>query len=180
MLVNSGEHLMVAEKITYFEFIFGGISVEEYGIWPWKRWLNPFLFWVQLPFWWVMDRVYALIRYLWNWTFNKIYSMIEAWVNAPLLIKFIYLVNWSWMTILLLTFMILGLEAVFMLSAVYDMTLEEYVTDFFTYYWPIFLEELWTFLVLFWKIWIWYKNLGIIGVIGEESEETWARIWGPE
>lgn len=114
-----------------------------------------------------MDRVYFVVRTLWNWAFNKLYSMIEAWVNAPLLLKFIYMVNLAWITVLLLTFLILGLEAAFMLSALYDMTLEEYVTDFFGYYWPIFLEELWIFLELLWKIWIWYKNMGIIGVIGE-------------
>ena len=177
MLENSElTHLIVGEKIIYFEFVFGGISVEEYGLFPWKRWLNPFTFWFQLPLWWVLDRVYFVIRTIWNWTFTKVYSLISAWVNAPLLIKFIYLVNWSWMTVLLLTFMILGLEALFSLSVLYDMTLEEYVTDFFAYYWPLFLAEVWEFLELFWKAWVWYKNMGVTGVIGKEKEEL-IKFW---
>ena len=177
MLVNSqAGHLLVGETKTWFPGILGGVTVEEYGIWPWKRWLNPFLFWMQLPFWWIMDRVYWVIGTLWTWTFNKIYSLIEAWVNAPLLIKFIYLVNWAWMSVLLITFLILGLEAVFMLAALYDMKLEEYVTDFFSYYWPIFLEELWSFLVVLWKIWIWFKNMGVLGVIGKPKEEL-IKFW---
>ena len=80
------------------------------------------------------------------------------------------------MTVLLLTFMILGLEALFSLSVLYDMTLEEYVTDFFAYYWPLFLAEVWEFLELFWKAWVWYKNMGVTGVIGKEKEEL-IKFW---
>ena len=84
--------------------------------------------------WWILDRVYFVNRTIFTWAYNKIYSWIEDWVNANLFIKFIYIVNWSWMTVLVLTFLILWLEAAFMLSALYDMRFEEYVTDLFSYY----------------------------------------------
>ena len=49
-----------------------------------------------------------------------LYSLVEHWVSAPLLLKFIYMVNLSWIAVLLIALLILGLEATFMLSAVYD------------------------------------------------------------
>ena len=94
--------------------------MEEYGPWPWKRWLNPFLIWIELPIWWIEDRVYWVTRYLWNWAYSMLYSLVEHWVSAPLLLKFIYMVNLSWIAVMLIALLILGLEATFMLSAVYD------------------------------------------------------------